>query len=90
MLRLRGDGLADLESKGLPGEPVRAMRIEAVEKRLGLKDAATVTAQLPAAYEHFNEVRPHSALKMKSPREFRRQHAAKQHEAQIEQALYCE
>jgi putative transposase len=25
-------------------------------------------AQLPAAFEHFNEVRPHSSLKMKSPR----------------------
>ena len=30
----------------------------------------TVMAQLPAAFEHFNEVHPHSTLKMKSPREF--------------------
>lgn len=145
------------KGKGLPGEPVREMLIEAVEKRFGaveaipaghtleflsdnggayiagetrnvahqlgltpintpvcspqsngmaesfvntfkrdyvsrmdLSDAATVMAQLPAAYEHFNEVHPHSALKMKSPREFRRQQAAKRRQAHIEQALYCE
>ena len=126
--------------KGLPGEPVREMLIEAVEKRFGevegipeghelefladnggayraadthviaralglkpihtpvcspqsngiaesfvntfrrdyvsrmdLSDALTVLAQLPAAFEHFNEVHPHSSLKMRSPREFRRQ-----------------
>ena len=35
--------------------------------------------------EHFNEVHPHSALKMRSPREFRRQQAAG-----AEQAFYCE
>ncbi len=29
-------------------------------------------AQLAAAFEHFNEVHPHSSLKMRSPREFRR------------------
>jgi len=124
--------------KGLPGEPVREMLIEAVEKRFGtveaipegrqlefltdnggayiagdtraiarslglkpvttpvcspqsngmaesfvntfkrdyvsrmdLADATTVMAQLPAAFEHFNNVHPHSSLKMRSPREFR-------------------
>ncbi len=134
------------EGKGLPGEPVREMLIEAVERRFGaveavpaghslefltdnggayiakdtrhiakslsvrpvntpvcspqsngmaesfvntfrrdyvsrmdLTDAPTVLAQLPAAFEHFNEVHPHSSLKMKSPREFRRH-----------QALHCE
>lgn len=127
------------EGKGLPGEPVHEMLIEAVERRfgsveavpegqeleflsdkggaciaadtkalarsLGLKpiktpvyspqsngiaesfvntfkrdhvarmdrrDARTVLAQLPATFEHFNEVHPHSSLKMRSPREFRR------------------
>ena len=126
------------EGKGLPGEPVREMLIEAVEKRFGtvesvpsghkleflsdngsayiatqtrqmaralglkpinapvcspqsnamaesfvntfrryylsrmdLSDALTVMRQLPAAFEHFNEVHPHSSLKMKSPRQFR-------------------
>ena len=124
--------------KGLPGEPVREMLIEAVEKRFGaveavpvdhhlefltdnggayiagdtrriakelglkpvttpvcspqsngmaesfvntfkrdyvsrmdLHDARTVLTQLPSAFEHFNEVHPHSSLKMRSPREFR-------------------
>jgi transposase InsO family protein len=32
-------------------------------------DAATVLVQLPAAFEHFNEVHPHSSLKMRSPRD---------------------
>jgi len=133
------------EGKGLPGEPVREMLIEAVEKRFGaveaipshhwleflsdngsayissqtrsiarqlglkpintpvcspqsngmaesfvntfrrdylsrmdLSDARAVMRQLPAAFEHFNEVHPHSSLKMKSPRQFRHDQAAKQ------------
>jgi putative transposase len=124
--------------KGLPGEPVREMLIEAVEKRFGavdalpedhqlefltdnggayiahdtraiarslglkpvttpvcspqsngiaesfvntfkrdyvsrmnLANAKTVMAQLPEAFEHFNNVHPHSSLRMRSPREFR-------------------
>jgi len=140
--------------KGLPGEPVREMLIEAVEKRFGaveavpvgrtlefltdnggayiagdtraiarslglkpvntpvcspqsngmaesfvntfkrdyvsrmdLADAATVMRQLPAAFEHFNVIHPHSSLKMRSPREFR-QH--RQRAAQTEHSLYCE
>ena len=44
--------------------------------RMDLSDAATVLTQLPAAFEHFNEVHPHSSLKMRSPREFRRHQAA--------------
>ncbi|MDR6890652.1 transposase InsO family protein [Variovorax sp. 3319] len=36
--------------------------------RMDLADARTVIARMAAAFEHFNEVRPHSALKMKSPR----------------------
>lgn len=146
------------EGKGLPGEPVREMLIEAVEKRFGsveavpaghmleflsdnggayiahdtrriarslglmpintpvcspqsngmaesfvntfrrdyesrmdLTDAPTVLAQLAAAFEHFNEVHPHSSLKMKSPREFRRQRAEQMRQAQLnETALHCE
>lgn len=35
--------------------------------------AATVLAQLPNAFTHFNEVHPHSALKLKSPRMYRRE-----------------
>ena len=124
--------------RGLPGEPVREMLIEAVETRFGTVEAcsgelqflsdnggayrahethavarklgitpihtpvcspqsngmaesfvntfkrdyvsqmdrstaATVLAQLPAAFTHFNEVHPHSALKLKSPRMYRRE-----------------
>lgn len=126
------------QGKGLPGEPVREMLIEAVERRFGsveaipanheleflsdnggayiaaetrivarqlglkpintpvcspqsngmaesfvntfkrdyvsrmdLADAQTVMAQLPEAFEHFNNVHPHSSLRMRSPREFR-------------------
>lgn len=146
------------EGKGLPGEPVREMLIEAVEKRFGavealpaghkleflsdnggayiahetkhiarslgltpintpvcspqsngmaesfvntfkrdyvsrmdLTDAPTVLAQLPAAFAHFNEVHPHSSLKMKSPREFRQQRVEQLRRAHLEQAaLHCE
>jgi len=53
--------------------------------RLDLRDARTVLAQLPAPREHFNGVHPHSSLKMRSPREFRRQQAAV-----TDQAPYCE
>lgn len=58
---------------------------------MDLRDAQTVMAQLPAAFEHFNEVHPHSSLKMRSPREFRRQQAAQvRQEPSMDQALYCD
>jgi transposase InsO family protein len=144
--------------KGLPGEPVREMLIEAVEKRFGcieavpdkpvlefltdnggayiahetrrvasslglkpvntpvcspqsngmaesfvntfrrdylcrmdLADAATVLAQLPSAFEHFNEIHPHSSMRMRSPREFRRHRALRQdHTGRVDQTLHCE
>ena len=50
--------------------------------RMDLSDALTVMRQLPAAFEHFNEVHPHSSLKMKSPRQFR-QWQAKQCQNQL-------
>lgn len=146
------------EGKGLPGEPVREMLIEAVEQRFGaieaipedhvleflsdnggayiaadtrsvarqlglkpintpvcspqsngmaesfvntfrrdyvsrmdLTDASTVMAQLPAAFEHFNEVHPHSSLKMRSPREFRRLQAAQARQVRLDEpALNCD
>jgi transposase InsO family protein len=40
--------------------------------RMDLRDELTVLAQLPGAFEHFNEIHPHSSLKMMLPREFRR------------------
>lgn len=57
---------------------------------MDLADARTVMAQMAAAFEHFNEVHPQSALKMKSPREFRQHRAAQQRLPQIEQTLHCE
>lgn len=35
-------------------------------------DAATVMRQLHTAFEHYNEVHPHGALRIVSPRMFRR------------------
>jgi putative transposase len=58
--------------------------------RIDIVDARTVMAQMAAAFEHFNEVHPHSALKMKSPREYRQHRAAQQRLAQTDQALHCE
>jgi putative transposase len=56
--------------------------------RMDLTDALTVLVQLPAAFEHFNEVHSHSSLRMRSPREFRRQHA---NQLRLQdQALHCE
>ena len=61
------------------------------DARMDLSDAPTVMEQLPAAFEHVNEAHPHSALKMKSPREFRQHRAAQQGQADTEQPpLYCE
>jgi transposase InsO family protein len=58
---------------------------------MDLRDAQTVMAQFPATFEHFNEVHPHSLLKMRSPREFRREQAASvRQEPSMEQALYCD
>ena len=59
--------------------------------RMDLWDAKTVLAQLPSAFEHFNEVHPHSSLKMRSPREFRRQRAEQvRQEPLMDQAVYCD
>lgn len=59
--------------------------------RMDLPDAATVFAQLPAAIEHFNEVHPHSSLKIRSPREFRGHQAAQARQQTAEDlALSCE
>ena len=145
------------EGKGLPGEPVREMLIEAVEKRFGdvegipvdhkleflsdnggayiadetrslarqlglrpintpvcspqsngmaesfvntfkrdyvsrmdRRDAHTVLAQLSSAFEHFNEMHPHSSLNMRSPRQFRQHQFELQRRAQHEKsAINC-
>lgn len=78
------------QSNGMAESFVNTFKRDYVS-RMDLTDARTVMEQLPAAFEHFNEVHPHSALKMKSPREFRQHQAAKQRQAPTEQpALYCE
>ena len=59
--------------------------------RMDLRDVKTVLAQLSAAFEHFNEVHPHSSLKMRSPREFRRQRAEQvRQEPSTDQTVYCD
>lgn len=78
------------QSNGMAESFVNTFRRDYVS-RMDLTDAPTVMAQLPAAFEHFNEVHPHSSLKMKSPREFRQHQAAKRRQEPTEQpALYCE
>ncbi len=44
-------------------------------------NAEAVLAQLPDAFTHFNEVHPHSSLKWKSPRMFRRELACRAQES---------
>jgi len=75
------------QSNGMAESFVNTFRRDYVS-RMDLSDAGTVMAQLPAAFEHFNEIHPHSSLKMRSPREFRRHQAAKRR--QETQALHCE
>jgi putative transposase len=45
-------------------------------KRIDGRDALTVLHQLPSAFEDYNEVHPHSALRMLSPRMLRRSHVS--------------
>jgi transposase InsO family protein len=77
------------QSNGMAESFVNTFKRDYVS-RMDLSDARTVLAQLPAAFEHFNEVHPHSSLKMKSPREFRRQRIEQLRRAQPDQpALHC-
>jgi putative transposase len=78
------------QSNGMAESFVNTFKRDYVS-RMDLSDAKTVLAQLPAAFEHFNDVHPHSSLKMKSPREFRRQRVEQLRRAQPDQpALHCE
>ena len=65
------------QSNGMAESFVNTFRRDYLS-RMDLNDALTVMRQLPAAFEHFNEAHPHSSLKMKSPRKFRRNQTAKQ------------
>lgn len=78
------------ESNGMAESFVNTFKRDYVE-RMDISNPATVLAQLPAAFERFNEVHPHSSLKMRSPREFRRLQAAQvRSESITDLALNCE
>ncbi len=58
------------ESNGMSEAFVNTLRRDYIESA-ELWSAASVIAQLPAWFRDYNEVAPHSALGMKSPRQFR-------------------
>jgi transposase InsO family protein len=60
------------QSNGMAESFVNTLKRDYVSQ-MDRSTAATVLAQLPNAFTHFNEVHPHSALKLKSPRMFRRE-----------------
>jgi len=62
------------QSNGMAEAFVKTFKRDYVE-RMDRSDAVTVMRQLNAAFEHYNDVHPHSALKMQSPRMFRRRSA---------------
>ncbi|MDO3623759.1 IS3 family transposase [Ralstonia pseudosolanacearum] len=55
------------QSNGMAESFVKTMKRDYVKP-----DAATAARNLAIAFEHYNEQHPHSALKYRSPREFRR------------------
>ncbi|GIL04945.1 MAG: integrase [Betaproteobacteria bacterium] len=60
------------QSNGMAESFVKTFKRDYVA-RMHRRDAFTAMRQLPAAFEHYNTVHPHSALKMLSPRMFRQQ-----------------
>ncbi len=62
--------VASPESNGMSEAFVNTLRRDYIESA-ELWSAASVIAQLPEWFRDYNEVAPHSALGMKSPREFR-------------------
>jgi transposase InsO family protein len=62
------------QSNGMAEAFVKTFKRDYVE-RMDRSDAVTVMRQLSAAFSHYNDVHPHSALKMLSPRMFRRHSA---------------
>jgi putative transposase len=58
------------QSNGMAEAFVKTFKRDYAE-RMDRRDALTVLRQLEAAFEHYNEVHPHQALKMLSPRLFR-------------------
>jgi putative transposase len=62
------------QSNGMAEALVKTFKRDYVAQ-MDKRDAHTVMVQLDAAFTHYNEVHPHSALKMLSPRMFRQQQA---------------
>ncbi|QTP35999.1 hypothetical protein B7759_04634 [Burkholderia glumae] len=59
------------QSNGMAESFVKTMKRDYVAI-MPKPDAATAARNLAIAFEHYNEKHPHSALKYRSPREFRR------------------
>lgn len=66
--------IASPQSNGMAESFVKTFKRDYVA-RMDRTDAITLMRQLPAAFEHYNTVHPHSALKMLSPRMFRAKQA---------------
>lgn len=62
------------QSNGMAEALVKTFKRDYVAK-MDRRDACTVLLQLEPAFAHYNEVHPHSALKMLSPRMFRQKQA---------------
>ena len=62
------------QSNGMAEAFVKPFKRAYVE-RMDRSDAITVMRQLGAAFKHYKDIHPHSALKMFSPRMFRRRNA---------------
>ncbi len=78
------------QSNGMAESFVNTFKRDYVS-RMNRRDARTVLSQLAEAFEHFNEIHPHSALKMQSPREFRRGMLGRRRPDQADhQASRCE
>jgi putative transposase len=70
------------ESNGMTERFVNTVKRD----NMGLMDRGNVEvalAQLPDAFKHLNEVFPHSALNLKSPRMFRRELARQARESGV-------
>src|SRR5258708_21358014 len=63
--------IASPQSNGMAEAFVKTFKRDYVE-RMDRSDAITVMRQLSESFEHYNDVHPHSALRMLSPRMFRR------------------
>lgn len=59
------------QSNGMAESLVKTIKRDYVA-HMPKPDAATVLRNLGIAFEHYNEHHPHSALKYRAPREFRR------------------